>query len=75
MACLHGGGGPQVGEVTSALLNVQAFFAKILALFSAVSKRNEISWKYIRKCEMSRKSVPENGSEIENRKSPNIRKF
>ena len=79
MACLHGGGGPQVGEVTSALLNVQAFFAKILALFSAVSKRNEISWKYIRKCEMKKKcewkSVPENGSEIENRKSPNIRKF
>ena len=65
MACLHGGGKPQVGEVTSALFNVQTFVAKILALFSAVSKLNEIS----------RKSVPENGSEIENRKSPNIRKF
>ena len=38
MACLHGGGGPQVGEGTSALFNVQAFFAKILALFRAVSK-------------------------------------
>ena len=75
MTCLRGGGGPQVGEVTSALFNVQAFFAKILALFIAVSKRNEISWKYIRKCEMSRKSVPENGSEIENQKSPNVRKF
>ena len=62
MACLHGGGEPQVGEVTS-------------ALFSAVSKRNEISWKYVRKWEISRKSVSENGSEIENRKSPNIRKF
>ena len=28
MACLHGGGGPQVGEVTSALFNVQAFFSE-----------------------------------------------
>ena len=75
MTCLHGGGGSQVGQVTSALFNVHTFFAKILALFIAVSKRNEISWKYIRKCEMSRKSVPENGSEIENQKSPNVRKF
>ena len=70
MACLHRGGGPQVGEVTSALFNVQAFFAKILALFSAVSKRNEISWKYIRKCEMSRKSVQKmvQKSKIESRR-------
>ena len=30
----------------------------------------KISWKSVRKCEISRKSVPENGSEIENRKSP-----
>ena len=29
----------------------------------------KISWKSVRKCEISRKSVPENGSEIENRKS------
>ena len=65
IACLHEGGGPEVGEVTSALFNVQTVFAKIVALFSAVSKLNEIS----------RKSVPENGSEIENRKSSNIRKF
>ena len=28
MACLHGGGGPQVGEVTSAVFNVQAFFGE-----------------------------------------------
>ena len=28
MACLHGGGGPQVGEVTSAVFNVQAFFCE-----------------------------------------------
>ena len=52
-----------------ALFNVQAFFATILARFSAVSKLNEISWKSVRKCEISRKSVPENGLEIEDRKS------
>ena len=46
----------------------QVFFAKILAHFSAVSNL-KISWKSVRKCELSRKSVPENGSEIENRKS------
>ena len=40
-----------------ALFTVQAFFAKMLALFSAVSKLNEITWKSVRKCEISRKSV------------------
>ena len=64
MACLHGGGKPQVGEVTSALFNVQTFVAKILALFSAVSK-------YLGN--LFRKMVQK--SKIENRKSPNIRKF
>ena len=49
----------------SRLSNVQAFLAKILALFNAVSKLNEIS----------RKSVQKMVSEIENRKPPNIRKF
>lgn len=74
MACLHGGGKPQVGEVTSALFNVQTFVAKILALFSAVFKLSEITWKSVRKREISRKSVVQK-SKIENRKSPNIRKF
>ena len=37
---------------------------------SSVRFRNlKISWKSVRKCEISRKSVPENGSKIENRKS------
>ena len=57
-----------------ALFTVQAFFAKVLALFSAVSKLNEITWKSVRKCEISRKSVVQK-SKIENRKSPNIREF
>ena len=40
---------------------------------TSVRFRNlKISWKSVRKCEISRKSVPENGSEIENRKSPKI---
>ena len=49
----------------SRLSNVQAFLAKILALFNAVSKLNEISRKFVQKMV----------SEIENRKPPNIRKF
>ena len=53
--------------MASTLSTVQAFFAKILALFSAVFKLSEITWKSVRKRDISRKSVVQK-SKIESRR-------
>ena len=83
MACLHGGGGPQVGEVTSAVFNVQAFLCENSSLlqcgFKNVTKylgNMSENAKYLGKLfqKMVQKSKIESRRIFENSNGPSFQK-